>query len=95
VTTAKGSEYWHLVVTSNLGCVKSWVFVKLVTYVTGSVKTGHNCTSINLQYKALNTLGAYLYIVEKFHKFFERFLVKEGHNYKNLDIILFTCSRGV
>ena len=34
-------------------------------YVTGSVKTGHNRTSLNLQYKALNTLGAYLHNVEK------------------------------
>ena len=36
-----------------------------IEYVTGSAKAGHNCTSLNLQYKALNTLGAYLYIVEK------------------------------
>ena len=53
-------------------------------YVTGSVKTGHNCTSLNLQYKALNTLGAYLHIVEKFRKFFERFFLK--------GVILKTCT---
>ena len=29
----------------------------LHAYVTGSAKKGHNCTSLNLQYKALNTLG--------------------------------------
>jgi len=34
-------------------------------------------------------------IAEKFRKFFERFLVKEGPNNKNLGIILFACSRGV
>jgi len=33
--------------------------------VTGSVKTGHNRTSLNLQYTALNTLGTYLRIVKK------------------------------
>ena len=31
-------------------------------FVTGSAKTGHNRTSLNLQHKALNTLGAYLRI---------------------------------
>ena len=39
-----------------------------LSYVTGSAKTGHNRTSINLQYKALNTactLSAYLHIIEK------------------------------
>ena len=30
------------------------------TIVTGSAKKGHNCTRINLQYKALNTLGEIL-----------------------------------
>ena len=34
-------------------------------FVTGSAKTGHNRTSLNMQYKALNTLGAYLRIVKK------------------------------
>ena len=33
-----------------------------IQYVTGSAKTEH---SFNLQYKALNTLGAYLCIVKK------------------------------
>jgi len=33
--------------------------------VTGSAKTGHNRTSLNLQYKALNTWGACLHIIEK------------------------------
>ena len=28
-----------------------------VSFVTGSVKTGHNHTSLNLQYNALNVLG--------------------------------------
>ena len=32
----------------------------LETYVTGSAKKGHNRTSQNLQYKALNTLGEIL-----------------------------------
>ena len=35
------------------------------TYVTGSAKTGHNHTSLNLQYEVSKTLGAYWYIVEK------------------------------
>ena len=30
------------------------------TIVTGSAKKGHNRTSLNLQYKALNTLGEIL-----------------------------------
>ena len=61
--------------------------------VTGSAKTGHNRTSLNLQYKALNTLGAYLRIVKKKSVNFLNisFLVKEG---QNLDIILFAYSRG-
>jgi len=59
----------------------------VITIVTGSAKTGHNCTSLNFQYKALNTLGTYLHIVS--------FLVKEDRNNKNLDVILFACSRGV
>ena len=29
-------------------------------FVTGSAKKGHNRTSLNLQYKALNTLGEIL-----------------------------------
>jgi len=45
--------------------------------VTGSAKTGHTRTSLNLQYKALNTLGAYLRIVKKFCKFFEHFFLSE------------------
>ena len=39
--------------------------LQVILYVTGSAKTGHNRTSLNLQYKALNTLGAYLRIIEK------------------------------
>ena len=35
------------------------------TYVTKSAKTGHNHTSLNLQYEVSKTLGAYWYIVEK------------------------------
>ena len=31
-----------------------------ILYVTGSAKKGHNRTSLNLQYKALNTLGEIL-----------------------------------
>ena len=45
--------------------VPIFVYLLQVTIVTGSVKTGHNRTSLNLQYKALNTLGAYLRIVKK------------------------------
>ena len=65
--------------------------------MTGSAKTGHNLTSLNLQYKALNTVGAYLHIVEKTSVNFLNvsFLVKEQCNNKNLDIILFACSSGV
>ena len=33
---------------------------QLPKYVTGSVKTGHNPTSLNLQYNALNTTGELL-----------------------------------
>jgi len=62
--------------------------------VTGSAKTGHNRTSLNLQYKALNTLGTYLCIVKK-NSLNDSFLVKEERNNKNLDIILLACSRGV
>ena len=39
--------------------------LSIMIIVTGSAKTRHNRTSLNLQYKALNTLGAYLHIVEK------------------------------
>ena len=64
--------------------------------VTGSAKTGHNCTSLNLQYKALNTLGAICVLLKNSENFLNvSFLVKEGHNNKNLDIILFAYSRGV
>ena len=35
--------------------------------MTGSAKTGHNHTSLNLQYKTLNTLGACLRINPKLH----------------------------
>ena len=55
---------------------KAYLFRHLV-YVTGSAKTGHNRTSLNLQYKALKTLGAYWRIIEKFHKIFERFFLCE------------------
>ena len=58
--------------------------------VTGSAKIGHNHTSLNLQYKALNTFGAYLRITEK--KFRAFFLVKEGPTNKNL---VFVSSRRV
>ena len=34
-------------------------------YVTGSAKTGHNRTSLNLQYKALNTIGKIIRIIKK------------------------------
>ena len=66
-------------------------------YVTGSTKTGHNRSSLNLQYKALNTLCAYLCIVEKNSVNFLNvsFLVKEGCKVKEgcyKDIIFFTCS---
>jgi len=43
--------------------------LSLQLFVIGSVKTGHNRTSLNLQYKALNTLGAYLHIVEEIRTF--------------------------
>ena len=33
---------------------------EVIQYVTGSAKKGHNRTSLNLQYKALNTLGEIL-----------------------------------
>ena len=35
-------------------------FDQILAYVTGSAKKGHNRTSLNLQYKALNTLGEIL-----------------------------------
>ena len=38
------------------------------------MKTGHNHTTLNLQYKALNKLGAYCAIAEKC---FERFFLGE------------------
>jgi len=52
--------------------------------VTGSANTGHNHTSLNLLYKALNTLSAYLHIVEEnfVNSLNVSFLVKEGHNNK-------------
>jgi len=73
------------------------MYPSFLSYVTGSAKTGHNYTSLNLQYKALNTLGTYLHIIKKkFVNFLNvSFLVKEEGNNKNLDIILFACSRGV
>ena len=55
--------------------------------MTGSAKTGHNCTILNSQYNALNTctLDACLRINEKicFRTLF--FLVKEGIINKNLE----------
>ena len=47
------------------------------TNVTKSAKTGHNRAGLNLQHKALNTSGAYLCIVKKNCKFFERFFLSE------------------
>ena len=53
---------------------------------TRSVKTGHNHTGLNWQYISIEyTSGAYLHIVGKKNV---SFLVKEGPNNKNLDIIL-------
>ena len=53
-----------------------------------------NSTSLNLRYKALNAMGEIFvyYSVNLLNAFF---LVKEGTNNKNLDIILFAYSRGV
>ena len=67
------------------------------TIASGSAKKGHNRTSLNLQYKALNTLGEILayYFKNSVNCFNPSFLVKEGTNNKTLDIILFACSRGV
>ena len=36
------------------------ILLNPVTYVTGSAKTRHNRANINLQYKALNTMGEIL-----------------------------------
>ena len=66
--------------------------------MTGSAKKGHNRTSLNLQYKALNTLGeifAYLNQTLRVNLLNASFLVKEGTNNKRLHIILFTCSSEV
>ena len=66
------------------------------TILTESAKTRNNCSIINVQHKALKTLGAYLCIIEKIPEFFERFFLSEkGPNNKNLDITLFACSREV
>ena len=68
----------------------------LRVFVTGSAKTRHNRASLNLQYKALITMREILAYYFKIHKYLsDSFLVEEGTNNKNLDIILFTCSRGV
>ena len=77
-------------------CNENQLLTAYYVYVTGSAKTGHNRTSLNLQYKALNTLGAYLRIVKKNSVNFLNvsFSVKEGRNNKNLDIILFAYTRG-
>ena len=44
----------------------------------GSAKTGHNWTSLNFQYIALNKLGGLPVQYKKFHKFFEHFFLSEG-----------------
>ena len=72
----KKSLNWHMstiiLFNDNVG-----IFLQsCAVIVTGSAKTGHNRTSLNLQYKALNTLGTYLRIVKKI-KFFERFFLSE------------------
>ena len=67
-------------------------------YVTRSVKTRHNHASLNLQYKALNTIGetfVYCVLLKKFHISLNAlFLVKKGPNSRNQGINLFTYSRG-
>ena len=41
----------------------------MASNVIGSVKIGHNHTSLNLQYKALKTLGAYLCTIKNIRNF--------------------------
>ena len=62
----------------------------------------HNCASLNLQYKAVNTMDEIhtCVLLKNSVKFLKAlFLVKKGPNNKNLNIILFTyilqrsCSR--
>ena len=51
----------HAGVISLLPLAPIWlILLNLVTYVTGSEKKGHDRTSLNVQYKALNTLGEIL-----------------------------------
>ena len=45
-------DTWHAVTFPTLS--RNLAFT---VYVTGSAKKGHNHTSLNLQYKAFNTLG--------------------------------------
>jgi len=66
-------------------------------FVTGSAKTQHDCTSLNLQYKPMITMCKILSFFKiKFIKFVKCFfLVKKGSSDENLDSILFTYSRGI
>ena len=65
-------------------------------FVTGSVKTRHNGSSLNFQYKPLITMGKYLHNCKKFVKLLNALLfVTKGSNDNNLDITLFAYSKGV
>jgi len=81
------------ILLENCLTIKAKVAVAILYEISYSV----NVTRSALQYKALNTLGAHLRVVEKNSVNFLNisFLVKEGHNNKNLVIILFACSRKV
>ena len=61
--------------------------------MTGSV---HNGASLNFQYKPLIAMGKTFGNYKKSVKFLNAlFFVEIGYNDKNLDIIVFTYSRGV
>jgi len=51
------SKYSVFVLPMGLITYALWFLIYDHKYVTGSAKTGHNCTSLNLQFKAFNTLG--------------------------------------
>ena len=61
--------------------------------MTGSVKTRHNCASLNLQYKALNAMGEIHVLAYKILKLLNALLV--GANSKKLGITVYAYSRGV
>ena len=66
-------------------CFCACVCAHVCVCVCRSVNTGHNCTSLNLQCKALNTLGEFVVYDTKNSIIFMRFFLSEVN--KSMEII--------